>query len=76
MNRGGHSLYLEWLSQETQVLEDVSMSKEQLGKIPAAAMKTALVWPHSLAMPDRNVCFCESRNVPEMALSITPSWSR
>lgn len=72
--RGGHSLSLEWLSQDTQVLEDVSMSKEQLGKIPAVAMKTARVWPHSLAMLDRNVCFCESRNAPEMALSVT--WSR
>lgn len=58
------------------MLEDVSMSKEQLGKIPAVAMKTARVWLHGLAMPDRNVCFSESRNAPEMALSITPSWSR
>lgn len=54
-SRGGHSLSLEWLSQETQVLEDMSMSKEKLGKIPAAALKTARVWPHSLAMP-ASVC--------------------
>lgn len=33
------------------MLEDMRMSKEKLGKIPAAAMKTAHVWPHSLAMP-------------------------
>lgn len=33
------------------MLEDMSMSKEKLGKIPAVVLKTARVWPHSLAMP-------------------------